>query len=318
MRSSSILAGVALLVGSVQGLNILMNNDDGFGSANLREFYKVLKGKGHNVWIVAPATPQSGQGGRSDFTTYPNLTANSQYNLVPAGSPSVGPDPVDSQIWYYNGTPAACTFVALDYVLPNFANFSVPDLVVTGPNYGTNLGPFVWTLSGTAGAAYAATSRGIPAIAFSGSNSAASYKAITNSTNEYTWLAELSGQIVDAFTATAQRPILPLGYGGNVNYPKLYSNWSDLEIVKTRYTGGAETNEAVPGSVPGTFTWANVSPRSPGVNTCLNGDCSLPGETDTVNAGKVAISLYTVDYTAPKNCNTTAILQRLDVLTEKN
>lgn len=37
-----------MMLGSTHGLNILMNNDDGFGSANLREFYKVLKSKGHN------------------------------------------------------------------------------------------------------------------------------------------------------------------------------------------------------------------------------------------------------------------------------
>ena len=103
---------------------------------------------------MAPATQQSGKGGSSEFTDQANLTANTQYDLVRAGAPSVGPDPTDGQIWYYNGTPAACTFVALDYVLPKFANFSTPDLVVTGPNYGTNLGNFVWTLSGTAGAAY--------------------------------------------------------------------------------------------------------------------------------------------------------------------
>lgn len=48
MRVASLLAGAGLLLGSAHGLNILMNNDDGFGSANLREFYKVLKGKGHN------------------------------------------------------------------------------------------------------------------------------------------------------------------------------------------------------------------------------------------------------------------------------
>jgi 5'-nucleotidase len=110
--------------------------------------------RGESVWIVAPATQQSGSGGSSVFTDQANLTAPSIYDLIPAGAPSVGPDPSDSHIWYYNGTPAACTFVGLDYVLPNFANFSTPDLVVTGPNYGTNLGNFVWTLSGTAGAAY--------------------------------------------------------------------------------------------------------------------------------------------------------------------
>lgn len=48
MRYSSILAAASLVLGSANGLNILMNNDDGFGSANLREFYKVLKSKGHN------------------------------------------------------------------------------------------------------------------------------------------------------------------------------------------------------------------------------------------------------------------------------
>jgi hypothetical protein len=82
------------------------------------------------------------------------FTRRACVNATCADSFQVGSDPIDSHIWYYNGTPAACTFVALDYVLPRYANFSVPDLVVTGPNYGTNLGPFVWTLSGTAGAAY--------------------------------------------------------------------------------------------------------------------------------------------------------------------
>ncbi|KAF4500064.1 5 3 -nucleotidase [Fusarium agapanthi] len=114
MRLTSFIVGAALLSSGANALNILLGNDDGFGSGNLR-----------------------------------NLTAPSQYDLIPKGAPSVGHDPKDSQIWYYNGTPAACTFVALDYVLPKFANFSVPDLVVTGPNYGTNLGGFVWTLSGT-------------------------------------------------------------------------------------------------------------------------------------------------------------------------
>jgi 5'-nucleotidase len=48
MRVSTLFAAGALAMGSANALNILMNNDDGFGSANLREFYKVLKAKGHN------------------------------------------------------------------------------------------------------------------------------------------------------------------------------------------------------------------------------------------------------------------------------
>jgi 5'-nucleotidase len=103
--------------------------------------------------MVAPVENQSATGGSSDFSSEGNLTAPSEYDIIPKGAPSIGTDPHDSHIWYYNGTPAACTFVALDYVLPRYANFSTPDLLLTGPNFGTNLGPFVWTLSGTAGAA---------------------------------------------------------------------------------------------------------------------------------------------------------------------
>ena len=55
MRYSSLLAASALaLAGYGSALNILMNNDDGFGSGNLRELYKLLKAKGHNGWSSSP------------------------------------------------------------------------------------------------------------------------------------------------------------------------------------------------------------------------------------------------------------------------
>ncbi|KAH7123228.1 survival protein sure-like phosphatase/nucleotidase [Dactylonectria estremocensis] len=316
MRLSSLLTVASALVASTDALNILLNNDDGFGSGNLRELYRLLKGEGHDVWIVAPATKQSGQGGRSDFTTEGNLTAPSQYDLIPAGEPSVGSDPNDSHIWYYNGTPAACTFVALDYVLPKFADFKVPDLVLTGPNYGTNLGPFVWTLSGTAGAAYAATERSIPAIALSASNAEVPYFEIKNKTNPATWAAEVSLKVVNTFisSASAGGPILPLGYGVNVNIPPLTGNNKKLKYVQTRMTGNAHVNEAVLNSSKGTFTWANIKPYAAGVNTCVNGDCSMLGETYVVENGGVSISLYTIDYTAPTTVKTESIMKRLTKL----
>ncbi|KAM0261549.1 hypothetical protein ACHAPA_009719 [Fusarium lateritium] len=298
---------------SKMALNILLNNDDGFGSANLRETYRLLKGKGHNVWIVAPATKQSGKGGASDFTTEGNLTAPSMYDLIPKGAPSVGSDPKDSQIWYYNGTPAACTFVALDYVLPRYANFSVPDLIVTGPNFGTNLGGFVWTLSGTAGAAYAATNRGIPAIAISASNQETPYTELTNRTNPATWAAEAAVKFVDNFISTAPKtgPLLPTGYGVNVNIPVLTKKNHDPAFVQTRFTGNAHVNEAVLDKEKGTFTWANIKPYAAGVNACINGDCSLPGETYVVENGQASVSFYTVDYSAPSTAYTQSLIKRV-------
>jgi 5'-nucleotidase len=206
--------------------------------------------------------------------------------------------------------------VALDYVLPRFADFDVPDLVVTGPNYGTNLGPFVWTLSGTAGAAYAATHRSVPAIALSASNKAMPYFDIHNETNPATWAAQVSVKVVEAFidSALEDGPILPLGYGVNVNIPELTANHTGLKYVQTRMTGNAHVNEAVLDEEEGTFTWANIKPYAAGVNTCINGDCSLQGETYVVENGGVSISLYTIDYTAPSTASTESIMERIKPL----
>lgn len=57
MRSFNLLAGAAalFLAGSSHGLNILLNNDDGFGSGNLRELYRLLKGEGHNGIVPTPS-----------------------------------------------------------------------------------------------------------------------------------------------------------------------------------------------------------------------------------------------------------------------
>lgn len=93
------------------------------------------------VLVVAPAQQQSGKGTTVVWSESASLTKPSQYDIVPAGSPAVGRDPSDDNIWYYDGTPAACTFVALDYVLPRYYPewHQTADLFVAGPNYGTNL-----------------------------------------------------------------------------------------------------------------------------------------------------------------------------------
>ena len=150
MKFSLLSAAVAAVAFTkhLSAISILMGNDDGFGSAQIREFYRLLKESGHEVVMVAPADNQSGQGGRSVFTSNKTLAVNSEYNLVPAGAPSLAETMV-SRIWYYNGTPAACTYVAFDYVLPNFYGNRSIDLYVGGPNFGTNLGYFLYTLAGT-------------------------------------------------------------------------------------------------------------------------------------------------------------------------
>ena len=128
-----------------------MSNDDGFGSAQLRELKRFLDEEGHTTVVVSPVDNESGQGGRAVYTSSQNLTTESEFGLIPAGSPSLARDPKDPDIWYYNGTPAACVFVALDFVVPRHYDNMTFDLFTGGPNYGGNLGPFLYTLSGTMG-----------------------------------------------------------------------------------------------------------------------------------------------------------------------
>ncbi|KFY48601.1 hypothetical protein V495_01197 [Pseudogymnoascus sp. VKM F-4514 (FW-929)] len=308
---SSALLAATYVFAPVNGLNILLSDDDGFGTGNIRELYRALKSFGHKVWIVAPAINQSGVGGTVVFTTSTNLTADSQYGIIKAGAPSFGSDPADSQIWYYNGTPSACVQVALDHILPLHAPFSVPDLFISGPNYGTNLGPFVFTLAGTLGAAYTAIERNIPAIAVSTGNSGATPHFWVNETtpaglpDPFTIAGRLAANLAQTLIVAAKAkggPILPLGYGINVNIPKISSYTDDTCVnppfIHTRLTGGAYVDKAVFNATTGLFDWANIDTK--GVNQCINGDCSLPGETKLLADGcKSSVSVFTVDYDAP-------------------
>lgn len=324
MKPCALLPPLAVLARAAQGLNILMNNDDGFGASNLRELYRLLVAAGHDVWVVAPAADNSGQGGHLAFDPSPTLQQDTQYGLVRAGAPSVGADPADSHIWYYNGTPSACTMVALDYVLPAHARFSTPDLLVAGPNFGNNVGTFAFTGSGTIGATYTAIYRGIPAIAFSGANAAASYTAVArNASNAShrdpaTLIAQQAARVVAAFAAAAAAagtPVLPLGYGLNVNIPPLNASCTSPPMAYSRIGGGsAGMAKLAYNGTTGVIGYAGASPLgyvTPALNVCYNGDCNLAGETADMALCKTSISVFTVDYDAPSNYHTGKIIDTI-------
>jgi 5'-nucleotidase len=163
---------------------------------------------------------------------------------------------------------------------------------------------------------YSATARGIPAIALSGSNKAVNYKDVNSTSDPAYLVAALSAKIVQGvIDSAAGAAVLPLGYGLNVNFPPLTANWSSLPVVQTRMTGNSEVDYAQPGRVPGTFTWGNIRPLAAGANVCLSGDCTLPDETFVVASGKVSMSLYIIDYSAPANGFTKGLMQRFKKIT---
>ena len=112
---------------------------------------------------------------------------------------------------------------------------STPDLAVSGPNVGSNLG-LVAQLSGTVGAACAAANLGIPAIAFSGTSGDPSPWTSETQPHQIVY-AGLSTTIATALLDSGA-PYLPGNTFLNVNYPevtdKACPRVSDFTFVLSR------------------------------------------------------------------------------------
>lgn len=130
-------------------LKILVSNDDGVKGEGMSALVNALRKEAKvTVVVVAPATNQSGTGGK----TTPGVLTTSKTTTL-GGFPAVA----------VNGYPADSVNYALDKVLTGKKK---PGLVIAGINFGANVGPFV-PISGTVGAARAGAAHGIPALATS-------------------------------------------------------------------------------------------------------------------------------------------------------
>lgn len=314
-------------------LNIVLTNDDSWGSANIRALYYALRRAGHRVLMVAPSHNQSGKGGTVVLPNSLNLTSAGRGGFAPVGAPYAGLNVSDPGLRYFNGTPAACAGWALDHDAANFFNTSSNsstagvDLIVSGPNEGTNLGPFLYTLSGTIGASYFGVERNVPSIAFSASTDVRNYPSLNLSDpdDESIKIATYSSNFVTTISDEAKKSnssarILPLGIGLTVNYPRIAptGNCTNLTWTHTRLTGKAVIDRFVINGTTGLPTYANYV--SEGVNACLAGDCSLPGETDVIENGncQATASIYSVDYDAPINATADVVSALTSGITSLN
>ena len=130
-------------------IQILLTNDDGIQSPGLWAAAGALSELGY-VHVVAPRDQFSGAG-RSLPSTSDGIITPQQMK-------------VNGKLWTVysvGGTPAQAILHAICEILPQ-----PPDLVVSGINYGENLGVGV-TVSGTVGAAMEGAGNGIRALAVS-------------------------------------------------------------------------------------------------------------------------------------------------------
>ena len=122
---------------------ILVTNDDGIYSEGLAKLAEAVRPLG-DVVIVAPDREQSAASHA--------LTLNRPLRLQ-----EIGPDR-----WIVDGTPTDCVNLALLHIFRD----QRPDLVVSGINFGPNMGDDV-TYSGTISAAFEGSLLNVPSIAFS-------------------------------------------------------------------------------------------------------------------------------------------------------
>lgn len=238
LRCGLLLVGLAAL--PAHALQILLTNDDGFETANLRALQVRLKAAGHDVIVSAPTQNNSGTGGWiTFFKPVGPLEKDSRHGSVKAGAAGVGSDPADPDAYYVDGTPVMSLLYGLDVVAPRRWGRQ-PDLVISGPNEGHNLGAIVVS-SGTVSNTLYAVNRGIASIAVSHESfRGRPYSALAEGAIEYE-IADVVVRLVAALEAAKEGDeLLPRGLGLNVNVPQFGAGQGGtLPFVLTRIGTGS-------------------------------------------------------------------------------
>lgn len=134
-------------------MNILITNDDGWGTQGILTLVRTMLPFGH-VIVIAPDGPRSGAA--------VGITVNRPMYLTRIDGTDKGLG--EAEIYVTNGTPADAIKLAINVLFDGDAGKI--DLVVSGINHGSNASVNV-IYSGTMGACLVAAEHGIPAIGFS-------------------------------------------------------------------------------------------------------------------------------------------------------
>jgi 5'-nucleotidase len=174
-------------------VRILVTNDDGIYSEGIRKLADALRSVGE-VIIVAPDREQSAASHA--------LTLNRPLRL----------QKLEENEWIVDGTPTDCVNLAVLSLLKG----ARPDFVVSGINFGPNLGDDV-TYSGTISAAFEGALLNIPSLAFS---------SLIGEHFSFDHAAAFAAELTRQYISEKQDPGIIL----NVNFPP--SNFKGVKITK--------------------------------------------------------------------------------------
>ncbi|MCP4046305.1 MAG: 5'/3'-nucleotidase SurE [Gammaproteobacteria bacterium] len=227
-------------------LHILLTNDDGHQAPGIQALHRVLKRAGHYVSMVAPSTEQSAT----------SMGVTSRRNLAL--------EQLEDRIWHLDGQPVDTVLVALRHLLED----NPPDLVLSGINFGPNVGTALY-MSGTIGAAIMASLNGVPAIAVSAGMRFDEVGTPFQSTLDVLEpAAEFVCSVLNSLQGSVGKNgrLLPKEVFLNINYPPLpkdqimgvlHPEISGGHIIDLGYHRCDETGHVVPRFYPG------VNPSEP-------------------------------------------------------
>ena len=227
-------------------LHILLTNDDGHQAPGIQALHRALKQKGHRVSMVAPSYEQSATG----------MGLTSRRNLAL--------EQLETDVWHLDGQPVDTVLVAIRHLLED----SPPDLVLSGINFGPNLGTALH-MSGTIGAAIMATLIGYPSIAISAGMRFDEVGTTFPSTLEvFEAAADFTCSVIDSLQSSTGKKgrLLPREVLLNINYPPLpkhrikgvlHPKISAGNMIRMGYHRCTESGHVVPGFYPG------VDPQQP-------------------------------------------------------
>jgi len=197
VTSCSSSAGSSKAPAPVPVLHVLVTNDDGVGAPGINAAVQALRSlPDTKVTVVAPLTNQSDTGSK---TTPGTLTVTTVTTAGGYPAKAVHGYPADTIAW----------------AVTDHGVSQRPDLVVSGINFGENIGPLA-DVSGTVGAARAALALGIPALAASqGVDNGLSPIFAQGARQMVTWVQGHRSKLI----ADGGRGATDSGLSGNLNVP---------------------------------------------------------------------------------------------------
>ncbi|MFC6634310.1 5'/3'-nucleotidase SurE [Microbulbifer taiwanensis] len=202
-----------------QPLRILLTNDDGWDAPGIQAMRTALIDAGHDVTLVAPLTGQSGKGG--GFNTHVGEGVS-----VEEKAPGV---------WAVDSTPTDSVRAALGAIMAE----APPQLIVSGSNFGQNLGQPAAHQSGTIGATLQGIFSGIPAIAVSvGVDFRESKSRFPSTQAAFAPAAQFTVSLIEELQKASGGQLLPPRTALNVNVPVPYEKIKGIEFAPLSLANG--------------------------------------------------------------------------------